>query len=337
MRFFQYISMFVFIGLVGFFVYQYSPHYQIIKGEIFGTYYTVKIQTDTKDKQLKEKIEARLQEINASQSIFIDDSEVSLINQAQAGKKIKLSPDMRNVLQAAAKIYQQTDGAFDPSLGKLIDLWGFGASSSVSPDDKVVKKVLQSTGFNKFKFTPDYQYVTKSKKDLFLNLSGIAKGYGVDAIASLLKNEGYNNFIVEIGGEIKAEGYRNEVKEAWVVGINKPSALSHENVMAVSLSNIAVATSGNYRNFYEVDGQKYGHTISPVTGYPVITDVLSASVFNDSCMKADAYATAIVVMGVEKGLAFANKHKLKVIIYDNEYHRHLSLAAQEMFQNENAQ
>lgn len=337
MRFFQYISIFAFICIAGFFIYQYSPHYQIIKGEIFGTYYTIKIKTDVKDKQLKEKIEARLHEINASQSVFIDDSEVSNINQAKAGKKIKLSPDMRNVLRVTDKVYHQTGGAFDPSLGKLIDLWGFGASSLSLPDDKVIKKVLRSTGFAKFKFTSDYQYISKSQSDLFLNLSGIAKGYSVDEITTLLEKEGYRNFIVEIGGEIKTKGYRNDVKEAWVVGINRPSASSNENIMAVSLSNMAVATSGNYRNFYETDGKKYGHTISPTTGYPVETDVLSASVFDDSCMKADAYATSIVVMGVEKGLEFANKYKLKVIIYDNEYRRHLSLAAKDMFREENGQ
>ncbi len=332
MRFVRYISIFILIGAAVFFIYRYSPHYQIIKGEIFGTYYTVKIKTDNKNPQLKTLIEKRLQEINASQSVFLNDSEISLINQAKSGKKIKLSEDMRTVLRAADKVYRQTKGAFDPSLGKLIELWGFGADKKITPDDKEVKKALQAVGFSKFKFTQDYQYITKSRNDLFLNLSGIAKGYGVDEIAALLEREGYKDFIVEIGGEIKTKGYRSDGREAWVVGINKPSASSYENIMAISLSNMAVATSGNYRNFYESNGKVFGHTISSKTGYPVETDVLSASVFDTSCMMADAYATAMVVLGVEKALDFADKHNLKAVLYDTQYRRYVSQSAGDMFQ-----
>ena len=331
MRFFHYLSIVVLIGLAGFFIYQYSPHYQIIKGEVFGTYYNIKIKTDNKNNQLKGLIDKRLEEINVSQSVFKEDSEIMEINRAKAGQKVKLSKDMREVLRAADKVYRQSNGAFDPSLGKLIDMWGFGKSDKITPTDSEIKKALQSVGLDKFKFSNDYQYVVKKNNKAFLNLSGIAKGYGVDEIAALLEKEGYHDFVVEIGGEIKTKGYRGDGSDPWVIGINRPSANSHENIMALSLSNMAVATSGNYRNFYESDGKVFGHTISAKTGYPVETDVLSASVFDTSCMMADAYATAMVVLGVEKGLAFADKYKLKAIIYDTNYQRHTSKAAKDMF------
>ncbi|MBQ9235484.1 MAG: FAD:protein FMN transferase [Alphaproteobacteria bacterium] len=331
MRFFQYISILLIVVLVGIFIYSYSPHYKIIKGEIFGTYYNIKIRTDNKNSNLKAEIEQKLQEINNSQSVFETQSEISELNRAKAGKKIALSPIMRHVLKAADLVYYQTNGAFDPSLGRLIELWGFGASEPLAPSTKQIKTALQSSGFNKLKFSQDYQYVAKTNSSLLLNLSAIAKGYGVDAVAQLLDEEGYHDYIVEIGGEIKTKGYRTSSGEPWTIGINKPSPASGENILVLSLSNMAVATSGNYRNFYNLNGKTYGHTISSQTGYPVETDVLSASVFHDSCMMADAYATAIVAMGVEKGLKFAERHKLKVIIYDLNYQQHISAAAADMF------
>lgn len=330
MRIFHYISIFVFMGIIALFIYQYSPHYQIIKGEIFGTYYNIKIKTDTKNNELKNKVKEKLEEINSLMSVFDPNSEISRINDAPAKQRIELSSSMQHVIKAADKVYWQTKGYFDPSLGKLIDLWGFGASSSLNPSKEEIKNALQVSGFNKLKFAKDFQYITKTNSQTMLNLSAIAKGWATDEIAALLDSEGYDNYLVEIGGEIKTKGYR-ENQAAWTIGINRPTANSSDNIMVISLSNMAVATSGNYRNFYSVDGKILGHTISFETGEPVETEVASVSVFHNSCMMADAYATAIVAMGVEKGLEFANRQKLKVIIFDNQYKQHLSSAAKKMF------
>ena len=172
----------------------------------------------------------------------------------------------------------------------------------------------------------------KTESSTNINLSDIAKGYGVDKVALLLEEQGIYDYIIEIGGEIKVSGYRSKKGEAWNIGINSPKAGSHDNMMVISVSNLAVATSGNYRNFYKKDGKVFAHTISFQTGRPVLNDALSVSVFHDSCMYADAYATAIMAMGVEKGLKFADKYNLKVIIIDNEFVPQLSQSAKLIFE-----
>ena len=206
MRIFHYISIFVFMGIIVAFVYQYSPHYQIIKGDIFGTYYNIKIRTDNKNNKLKDKIKERLQEINSSMSVFDPNSEISKINNAPAKQRIELSAAMRTVIKAADKVYWQTKGYVDPSLGRLIELWGFGSSSSVNPSAEDVKQALKASGFNKLKFANDFQYVTKTNSQTMLNLSAIAKGWATDEIAALLDQEGYDNYLVEIGGEVRTKG-----------------------------------------------------------------------------------------------------------------------------------
>ncbi len=331
MRVFRYISILFCLLVVGFYIYQNAPHYQIIKGKIFGSYYNIKIRTNNKNKLLEHDIKEELERLNDKFSVFTDKSEISAINRAEKQTKLKLSDDMRNVLKASDKIYHQSAGWFDPSLGKIIDLWGFGTEEAKAPSAAKIKQAMRSVGFNKIKFSRNYSVARKSISETKLNLSAIAKGYAVDKIAALLDSKGYNHYLVEIGGEIKAKGFRAEPNEAWSIGINAPLVGSHENIMILSLSNLAVATSGDYRNFYVKDGKTFAHTISSKTGKPALSDALSVSVFHDSCMYADAYATAIMAMGLEKGMAFADKNKLKVIIYDNNFTRHISKAAHSIF------
>lgn len=330
MRIFQYISIFLFISLVVFVIYRSSPHYQIIKGEIYGTYYNIKINTDIKNNNLKEEIKTKLQEIDNIMSVFNEKSEISKLNKTPANKAVKLSKDLAKVLKASKYVSKQSNGWFDPTIGNLINLWGFGTTRAKIPSDEQIKKVLQSTGFDKFKFNKNYTEISKTKKDAYINLSAIAKGFAVDEIALLLDEQGYENYIVDIGGEVKTKGYRSKNKEAWHVAINMPKENSNENIMVMSLSNISVATSGNYRNYYKKGNKTYAHTISPKTGKPVETDILSVSVFHDSCMYADAYATAINALGVDKGLKFANKHNIKAIIFDNNMQTIYSKEAQKM-------
>lgn len=332
MRLFRYISIILCILFIGFYIYRSSPHYQIIKGEIFGTCYNIKIRTDNKDKALPQKIRQELEKVDSQMSVFNQNSEISKINQAQAGRHIPLSPELKFVLKAADEIYKKSSGAFDPTLGLLVNMWGFGpAAQGREPSDNEIRRALKTTGFNKLRFGHAYKSIAKKHAETYLNLSAIAKGYGVDKVAELLDKEGYADYVIEIGGEIKTRGQRSPESGAWTVGIRKPSKESSENALVLSLSNMAVATSGNYRNFYQKDGKIVAHTLSAKTGRPVETDVLSASVFHDSCMYADAYATAIMAMGVEKGLAFADKYKLKVILFDNNFAPRFSKEAAKIF------
>lgn len=308
-----------------------TPSYQVIEGEIFGTYYTIKIRGAQQTADIKKAVTARLNEIDKQMSVFREDSEISAINRAPAGQNISLSPDMQKVMRAADTVYRQSGGAFDPTLGRLIDMWGFGAGKKTEPSPQELSGALADVGFDKLGFTDDFGTLRKTKGGAYINLSAIAKGYGVDAIAQVLDDRGCTDYIVEIGGEVKAKGLRN-ASAPWNIGINRPQPDADDNISVVALSNMAVATSGNYRNFYQKDGQNFGHTISARTGRPVQTDVLSASVFNDSCMYADAYATAIVALGVDKGLALADKYRLKAIIYDTRMRPHFSKAAAEAFE-----
>ncbi len=320
------VSIFLCLAAVcGYVLWQFSD-IQLIEGHIFGTYYKVKVRTTDDLSVLKKQITTRLQEIDREMSIFREDSEISAINRAPAGKEITLSPDMQAVMQTAYEVYRQSEGAFDPALGRLIDLWGFGASNNRSPSDLEITKAMSSSGLDKLRFADDFSALTKTNAQTYINLSAIAKGYAVDAVAEILDKTGCTDYIVEIGGELKAKGLRDD-STPWNIGITSPRADVSDNVMIVSLSNMAVATSGNYRNFYKQDGQILGHTISSHTGRPVKTDVASASVFANSCMLADAYATAIVALGIEAGLQFADRYELKVIIFDHNLQPHFSKAA----------
>jgi thiamine biosynthesis lipoprotein len=184
------------------------------------------------------------------------------------------------------------------------------------------------------KFNENFTHLYKENNGLVINLSAIAKGWAVDEIALMLDNLGYENYLIEIGGELKAKGVKNEANDSWVVGINIPKPYKSENILAVSLNDLAVATSGNYRNFYIKNEKVRSHTISFKTGYPVETDVASVSVFHKSCMMADAYATAIVSMGIAEGIKFADKYDLMVLIYDNNLKMHLSSTAKQILQGD---
>lgn len=332
MRRLHYISILTCIILLGVFLYFNLSAYQTIKGTIFGTYYTIKIRTNRPNPDLKTLIEAELGRINREMSVFEPESELSQINRASKNEEIILSSDMSEVMSAASEVFTQSEGWFDPTLGKLVDLWGFGAGPNQTPSDQEIADAQKVSGFNKLIFDSRFSSLRKTNSATYINLSAIAKGYGVDKVAALLEACGYHDYLIEIGGEIRAGGSRSDKGEAWNIGINRPQSGSHDNVMVISASNISIATSGNYRNFYQQDGKTFAHTISYQTGRPVLNDALSVSVFHDSCMYADAYATAIMAMGVDKGLAFADKYKLKVIIIDNQFASKLSHEAKRMFE-----
>lgn len=314
MRTFRYISIFL-VAITALLCWQrYQSPYQLLEGKIFGTYYKIKIKTNNINNKLQEKVKQTLKQVNHQMSVFDPNSEISQINQTAAAKSIKLSAEMSEIMRSSALIYRQSSGAFDPTVGKLVELWGFGTKEQKTvPDTAKIKEILAYTGFSKLKFADDFSSLQKSDARTYINLSAIAKGYGVDKIAELLENEGYHDFLVEIGGEIVARG-SNRKGEGWVIGVAAPAASHSNNIMAVGLKDYAVATSGDYRNYFYENHHRYAHTISPKTGYPVEHNLASVTVFASNCMSADAYATAIMSLGEDKGMTFAKQHNLPIIM-----------------------
>lgn len=289
-----------------------GPKESVFSGRTMGTTYTVKVVSGffKQDAVLQEKIDARLEEINRSMSTYLADSEISRFNhRVSVGEKFRISSDFMQVMQTAQRIFILSDGAWDGTLKPLIDLWGFGTAGTRSkpPTAEEIRQGLQGVGFSSVQITDDC-CLAKTNASVRLDLASIAKGYAVDQIAALLRNSGADNFLVEIGGEVYADGHRRD-RNPWRVGINtpRPEAAVNQVYRAVSLSGRAMATSGDYRNFIELGGKRYTHVIDPRNGYPVDNGVVSATVLADNCTLADGLATALMVMGPGKGLDLINR------------------------------
>jgi len=284
----------------------------VCSGETMGTTYHVKVISTVlrPTGSLQARIEKRLEEINESMSAFMEGSEISRFNAMEgAGETLAVSDDFFTVLQAARRLYNLTGGAWDGTVLPLVDLWGFGPDgfSGVVPDREEIEGRLDMVGFSGIIFGKG-QTLSKTRPGLRLDLASIAKGYGVDVLAGLLRDLGYRNFLVEVGGEVLAEGVRKDGKN-WRVGINNPriEAAFDDVYHVVALAGKALATSGDYRNFFEMDGRRYSHVIDPRTGYPVVNGVVSTSVIADTCTLADGLATAMMVMGADDAIALADR------------------------------
>ena len=243
-------------------------------------------------------------------STYIPDSEISRFNtMRQVGVKFKIADDFYRVMRVAENIYRLSEGAWDGTVNPLVDLWGFGrkGSQDAIPSKKEILDLLASVGFDAIQIV-EPGFLSKKRAWVTLDLSSIAKGYGVDALAKLIGNQGFKNYLVEIGGEVYAAGVRTDGKP-WRIGINRPrtDAAVNEVYQAVDLQNKAFATSGDYRNFFKVNGIRYSHVIDPKTGYPVSNGVASVSIIAGDCTFADGLATAIMVMGHQKGLDLINR------------------------------
>ncbi len=284
----------------------------LIQGRTMGTTYHIKVVTGYFQSiaGLKEKIEKRLDEINQSMSTYIKTSEISRFNDLrQVGVKFKISDDFFQVMSVAQEIYQLSDGAWDGTVNPLVDLWGFGRGGRRQdiPPKNQIAALMPAVGFHYIDLIAP-GYLIKKLETVTLDLSSIAKGYGVDQVAGVIRKEGFQNYLVEIGGEIFASGVREDGQQ-WRVGINRPrkDASVNDVYKVVRLQNKAFATSGDYRNFFEVDGIRYSHVIDPKTGYPVSSGVVSVSIIAGSCTFADGLSTAIMVMGLDKGIALVNR------------------------------
>lgn len=267
-----------------------------------GTRYTVEVVVQSLSSQrfveLRNIVEAVLEDVNAKMSNYVEDSEVSRLNRWAADEPFEVSPDTLEVLQHASEISATTGGAFDITVAPLVSAWGFGPPGRPPqpPTQKQIEELRELTGWEKLQVDRATSSVTKAHPELTLDLSAIAKGFGVDSVADALDAEGVENYMVEVGGEVRTRGL-NLQGESWRIGIERPVPNDEALDLIVPLGDLAMATSGDYHNYYEVDGQRISHTIDPRTGFPLTHNVASVSVIGPLCVRADAYATGLLVLG----------------------------------------
>ncbi len=293
-------SLNIYILLIFFTISGCQQKIHIISGKTMGTSYSIKY-TGTNN-ITKTEIDNRLTAINKIMSNWDENSEISKLNNAQISKPIKISAELFFVLKEAKKAYNKTDGYFDVTIGNLIETWGFGIKKIINPPSY---EKIKNVNFGQDNLILKANKVTKLK-NININLSAIAKGYAVDEIAKLLKTKNINNFLVEIGGEIKASG--SKFDKNWKIAIEPLDG----NIETIYLDNNAVATSGDYRNFIIWGNKKYPHILNPKTSKPVVNNLVSITVINQSAMLADIYATAFMAMGYEKAKSFAYANNIKV-------------------------
>ncbi len=293
-----------------------SPVSFTVHGEALGTFYTITVaeplegMTDIRAKEITDKT---LDRINRLMSTYLEDSELSRFNRHEQTTPFPVSEETYKVFEVAQTIAEQSAGAFDVTVGPLVNAWGFGPEAFKNPpDETVINALLQRTGYGKITLHPG-PALSKARPDVYCDLSAIAKGYAVDAVAEAFEQAGITRYMIEVGGEIRVAG-KNPRGEAWTLGIETPKSGVRELHTAIRLEQSALATSGDYRNLYELNGRLVSHTIDPHTGYPVQHALASASVIHASCTRADAYATALMALGPEKALEFARQHGLAVLL-----------------------
>ena len=277
--------------------------YNSITGTVFGTIYNITYQYDG---NLKAEIEAELKRFDNSLSPFNDQSVITKVNR---NEDMITDSFFQKCYNRSMEISKETDGAFDITIAPLANVWGFGFKKGTFPDSLIIDSLLAITGYEKVKLVNGK--VIKEDPRIMLSCSAVAKGYSVDVVAQLLEKKGIRNYMVDIGGEVVVKG-KNPKDGLWRIGINKPIddslSVNQEIQTVLEVTDLGMATSGNYRNFYYKDGKKYAHTIDPRTGYPVQHSILSATVIAEDCMTADALATAFMVMGLAKAEQYANAH-----------------------------
>lgn len=287
-----------------------------------GTTYTIQVvdaPAQLSAELLRDITEKRLAQINSVMSTFDSEAEISRFNRNATTDWIGVSESLYRVVTFALEVSSITDGAFDITAAPLVNMWGFGpAGVRFEPPDKAeISRVLEQVGYGKIEtHDPPYE-IRKTQPEVTIDLSAIAKGYGVDEIAHLLTSQGSNNYLVEIGGEVRAAGLRAD-GAAWQVGVENPVSGPQAVAQIITLSDASIATSGDYRNFFEHDGRRYSHTIDTRTGYPVGHNLALVSVVARSTMQADAYATALLALGPERGYELALSQGISAIFIVRE-------------------
>ena len=309
-------SSIIFILLLGYISCSNQPSQIELSGFTMGTTYNIKIIPEKDSilstKLIKQNIDSVLISVNYQMSTYLFDSEITQFNNHESTTSFTVSNDFSLVVERALHWSKLTDGAFDITIVPLLYLWGFGPGQAselgdIFPEEHAVQKRRTHVGYEKL--TTNKYYLQKKDPFIKIDLNAIAKGFGVDAVYSFLESIGMNNIMVEIGGEVRTKG-ENRKNEPWMIAVETPdleSAGSKTISWALPLESKAMATSGDYRNYYEIDGIRYSHEIDPRTGYPAQTGVASATVVATNCMDADALATALIIMGAESGLQFIEK------------------------------
>ena len=296
-----------------------------------GTTYTVKINSPKAQQDalsIKKSIDASLDKINAIMSTYLTDSELSKFNQTTSTDWYSVSNELFEVIKMGIEISEATNGAFDITIGPLVNLWGFGPIHKKNgiPDKTSINNALANVGFRHIHLDYKNKAIKKDLPHMYIDLSGIAKGYAVDRVASLLEDKySLDNYMVEIGGEIRSRG-KNSEGQIWRIAIEMPIHGERIAGPVINLENTGMATSGDYRNYFEVDGTDYSHTIDPETGRPITHQLESVTVINSQSMIADAWATALLVIGPEAGVTLANRQKLPAffIIKDKNGYKQLT-------------
>ncbi|MBJ7879113.1 FAD:protein FMN transferase [Gelidibacter salicanalis] len=289
----------------------------VMSGEVFGTTYGVQYYSEDRV-NFQREFDSLFQVINASMSTYQADSDISKINHNEA---VTVDSHFQTVFNASKRIYEATEGVFDPTIGVLVNAWDFGPEGTiVALDSLKIDSLMLTVGLDKVSLKKNS--VFKENPNTFIDFNAIAKGYGVDVIANFLERQNIMNYLVEIGGEIRCKGQNFENQKPWRVGVELPHFDAEQSILkAITLYDEAMATSGTYRKFKTDSlGNRYSHIIDTKTGYPSKTNLLSISVISKDCMTADAYATAFKAMGIEKVKAFTAIHpELKVfLIFEND-------------------
>jgi len=288
------------------------------EGAIFGSFYQVTIAdtlTQGQARVLEEGILEVLEAVDVSMSIYIDDSELSVFNQLPVGEWQPLSDELMEVLAVGQAVAEKSDGAFDVTVGGLVNLWSFGAEARPRevPDEDDLTERLEVVGFDAVELDlPALQ--ARRTRDVFVDLGGVAKGHAADRVAAYLDREGIEHYLVNLGGDLIARGYRDTETERWRIGVEAPLDDRQEAQYVLPIRDVSLATSGDYRNYFEEAGQRFSHTLDPRSGRPIDHRLASVSVLHPSNAWADAWATALMVLGEEGGMTLAREQGLKVLM-----------------------
>jgi len=298
----------------------------LLQGRTMGTTYNIKVVATPEQVEvlaLQDKIDAVLKQVNQEMSTYIPDSEISLFNKLQSTDSVEVSSGFARVLKESIRLGELSNGKLDITVGPLVNLWGFGPEQRPEkvPSDIILASALARIGLKNLHL--EGTQLSKDIPNLYIDLSTTAKGYGVDIVAELIEVNGIVNYLVEIGGEMRLKGFKH-TGELWAIAIEKPildSSGEQRTVHQVIIpKDNAVATSGDYRNYFEVDGQRFSHIINPETGRPINHNLVSVTVIHPSSMTADGLSTTLMVMGTEQGMEFAENNNLAALFISKTDH-----------------
>lgn len=293
-----------------------------LEGGVFGSFYQVTI-ADPLTRSRAEALEAgfleELEAVDAAMSTYRDDSELVAFNRAPVGEWQPLSDELIEVLAISEAVAEASGGAFDVTIGGLVNLWSFGpeARPREIPEAELIASRLAEIGHDKLELEPEASQARRLE-DVFVDLSGVAKGHGTDRVAAYLDRQGIDHYLVNLGGELAVKGYRDREAQPWRIGVELPDSSRRVARHILPLHDGTVATSGDYRNYFEEDGRRFSHTLDPRSGYPVAHTLASVSVFHPSNAWADAWATALSVVGPEEALRLAEREGLEVLLLVRE-------------------